>query len=550
MKINFAPVRTVPVLVIALLAGMTAYTQDKTGEIDKIFSWATPATPGCACVVAQHGKVIVNRAYGSADLERDVPINPGTVFDAGSLQKQFVAAAVLLLVEEGRLSLTDDVRKYIPELPDYGHKITINHLMTHTSGIRDWTGMLLLASGNPDAWSMILRQRGLQSIPGEEWSYSSSGFVLLKEIVARVSGMPFGEFARKRLFEPLGMKATTYREDMRDVIRNRALAYDKVKGNWRMAMMLDNDRGGGALLSTAGDLIIWNEALTNARLGTFVSEKIQEPSRLNNGRQLDYARGLILDRYRGAREVWHSGSADGYKSWLGRYPEQSLSIAIMCNSGDDTDRRTFARRIFDLLVSDTSALKAPFNPLPPVSDVAGLDLNSKAGLYFNERNGDPLRLVVFRDRLRVDDGPGFVAVTKDRFKRWGALTQFMSQDEFELQFISNDLVELKTMEGNITRYRRARPYTPTAAELKAYTGRFESDEMRAVFQVEAGKDALVIRLEHAPAKYLEFKPVERDIFQGGRMMARFLRNKSGKVVAFEYSNPAMRNIKFVRLHNQ
>jgi CubicO group peptidase (beta-lactamase class C family) len=135
----------------ALLVGAPAYAQDKTGEIDKIFSWATPSTPGCAVAVSQHGKLVVNRAYGLADLERDVPISPNTIFDIGSTQKQFVAASVLLLAEEGRISLSEDVRKYIPELPDYGQKITVDHLLTHTSGIRDWTGLLPLAGGNVDA---------------------------------------------------------------------------------------------------------------------------------------------------------------------------------------------------------------------------------------------------------------------------------------------------------------------------------------------------------------------------------------------------------------
>lgn len=147
-------------VVTALLLGTAVYAQDKTSEIDKIFSWATSATPGCAVAVSQNGKVVANRAYGSADLERDVPISPDTVFDAGSLTKQFVAAAVLLLVEDGKLSLSDDIRKHIPQLPDYGHKVTIDHLLTHTGGIRDWTGILPLTAGNEDALALTLRQRG------------------------------------------------------------------------------------------------------------------------------------------------------------------------------------------------------------------------------------------------------------------------------------------------------------------------------------------------------------------------------------------------------
>ncbi|HEX8354746.1 MAG TPA: serine hydrolase domain-containing protein, partial [Pyrinomonadaceae bacterium] len=229
----------------ALLLGTPAYAQDKTGEVDKIFGWATPATPGCAVAVSQRGKLVVNRAYGSADLERDVFLTPNSIFDIGSVRKQFVAAAVLLLVEEKRLSLSDDIRKHFPELPDYGHKITLDHLLTHTSGLRDWTGLLPLAGGDPDALTLILRQRGLNFAPGEEWSYSNSGYVLLTEIVARASGMRFSEFTRKRLFEPLGMKMTTYIDDLSEVIKHRALAYEKDGNRWKLDMLMGNERGGG-----------------------------------------------------------------------------------------------------------------------------------------------------------------------------------------------------------------------------------------------------------------------------------------------------------------
>src|ERR1044072_9114900 len=322
--------RLVSFVVTALLLGTPVYAQDKTSEIDKIFRSATPATPGCAVAVSRHGKVVGNRAYGLADLERDVPLSPNSILDIGSVRKQFVAAAVLLLVEEGRLSLSDDIRKHFPELPDYGHKITVNHLLTHTSGVRDWTGLRPLAGGNADVVSLILSQRGLNFAPGEEWSYSNSGYVLLTEIVARASGMSFADFARKRMFEPLGMKTTFPPVDLRDVIKNRALGYEKEGNGWRVGMYVGNERGssGGAILSTASDLLIWNDALTNGRLGAFVTEKLQEQTRLNNGRKLSYARGLMVDAYRRGTLVSHSGSAAGYSAWLGRLPALGLLIAV------------------------------------------------------------------------------------------------------------------------------------------------------------------------------------------------------------------------------
>jgi len=543
--------RLVSFVVTALLVGTPTYAQDKTSEIDKIFSWAKPNEPGCSVAVSQHGKLVVNRAYGSADLERDVPLSPGSIFDAGSLRKQFVAAAALLLVEDGRLSLSDDIRKYIPELPDYGHKITVDHLLTHTSGLRDWVGLRQLADGDADALTMILRQRSLNFAPGEEWGYSNSGYVLLTEIVARTSGMSFFDFTRKRLFEPLGMKTTTYVDDLRTVVKNRALAYEKEKGRWRLDMLLDNDRGGGgALFSTAGDLVIWNEALTSGRLGAFVSEKLQEPSKLNNGRKLGHGRGLFMETYRGAKEVWYTGSAAGYKGWLGRYPEHGLSIAILCNAGDSADRTMFAHRIFDLFVPSAGSPAPESGPPPAITGDALIEVNSKAGLFFNEQTGEPMRLAVDRGRFRVAGGPGLVPVTKDRFRRWGAFVQFMSQDEFELHFVSQDQFELKSMEGKTTRYRRAQPYAPTAADLKAFEGRYESEEMRSVFQVAPGKDGLMIRLNDSPAPGFEFKPVDRDTFQRGMMTVRFRRDKAGKVVGLDYSNPVVRNIKFTRLSDR
>jgi CubicO group peptidase (beta-lactamase class C family) len=539
--------RLVSFVVAVLLVGMPAYAQDKTGEIDRIFGWATPNAPGCSVAVSQHGKPFVNRAYGLADLERGVPLSPGSIFDAGSLRKQFVAAAVLLLVGEGRLSLSDDVRKYIPELPDYGHKITLDHMLTHTSGLRDWTGLMPLAGGDPDALTLILRQRGLNFAPGEEWAYSNSGYVLLTEIVARTSGMPFSEFTRKRLFEPLGMKLTTYVDDLREVIKNRALAYEKDGNRWKLDMLLGNERGGGgALFTTAGDLVIWNDALTNERLGAFVSEKLQEQARLSNGRKLSYARGLTVDSYGGGRMVWHSGGAAGYHSWLGRLPAQGLAVAVMCNS-DAMAATALAHRILELFVP--AAPVAETGPPPALPADALPEVNSKIGLFFNEQTGEQMRLVVDRGRFRVAGGPGLVPVTKDRFRRWGASVQFMSQDEFELHFLSPDQFELKSMEGKTTRYARAQPYAPNAADLEAFRGRYQSDEIGAFFDMAPGKDGLKGRANDAPGALPEFRPVARDTFQLGGVILRFRRDKAGKVVALDYSNPVVRNIKFTRLND-
>ena len=315
-------------------------------------------------------------------------------------------------------------------------------------------------------------------------------------------------------------------------------------------MKLDNNRGGGgALLSTASDLLIWNDALTNNRLGPSVGEKLQQPAKLNNGRKLSYLRGLIFDTYRGAKEVSHTGGAGGYSSSLSWYPDQGLSIAILCNS-DEVNTGALAHRVFGVYITATGAQRAE-NTLPPIAgegvDTAGLDLNSKAGLFFNEHTREPLQLVVDRGRLRVASGPALVAQTKDHFKRWGAALEFMSNDAFEIKFLSQNQFELKSMEGTIMRYRRAQPYTRKPDELKVFTGRFESDEIGTVLQIEPRGEGLVMRLEHSPAKSLELKPIADDTFQFSRMMLRFQRDKSGRVVGFDYSNPSIRKVRFTRL---
>jgi len=546
----------VPLLAAVLLVGTPGHAHaqgtapDRTGQIDEIFRWATPATPGGVVAVSQNGKVVVHRAYGSADLERDVPIRPDTVFDIGSLRKQFIAAAVLLLAEDGRLSLSDDVRKHVPELPDYGHKITLDHLLTHTSGIRDWTGLLPLAGSTADVLPLILRQKGLNFAPGEEWSYSNSGYVLLKEVVTRASGVPFAEFTRRRLFEPLGMKATAYREDLRDVVKDRALAYEKEGDGWQLDMLLGNDRGGGgALLSTAGDLLLWNDALTSGRLGASVSEKLQEPAKLNNGRRLRYARGLNVEPARGGGTmVWHSGGAAGYHSFLARFPEQGLSVAVLCNS-DAVAATALARRVADRFLPTASG--PPAAPSEPAAAPDPKSLGGRAGLFFHEgASGEPLRLLADDAGLRIAGGPALVAAGADRFRNPRGDLSFRSQDEFELRFVSADGFELKSMEGRTTRYRRARPYAPAAGDLTAFTGRYESDEIGTVFQMAPTKEGLVMRFELSPDKKVEFRPVERDAFQAGGMTVRFRRDGAGRVVGFDYSNPLVRAIRFTRLRGR
>lgn len=473
--------KTLAFLVATLVAAASAHAQDKTADIDKIFSWVTPESPGCAVSASHRGKPVLSRAYGVADLDRKAPITADTIFDAGSVVKQFVAASVLLLVEEKRLSLTDDIRKYIPELPDPGHTVTIDHLLTHTSGVRDWTGIVPFAAGTPDALAITLRQRGLNFPPGEEFAYSNGGYVLLKELVARVAKMPFGEFAQKRLFAPLGLKATRYLLDTSEIAKNMAIAYEKRGNTWTPDMLLGNARGGGgALFTTAADLRIWMDALMTGKLGTFVTRKIQEPGTLKNGQRLDYARGLMLQD-NGLRIIWHSGSAAAYKTIVGHFPDHQFTIAIMCNAGESADARTrFAGQIFDIFLPGArAAATAAAKPTPaPAAKPSATPLGQGPS----------------------PQSPG----------------------------------------------RGAQPYALAAADLQAFVGRFESQEMGSTFQIAAATNGLVLSLEHMPVRRIDLTPIAPDTFQRGGIVVRFVRDKVGKVSGLDFTNPVNRNIRFTR----
>jgi len=537
--------RPASIVAAALLLGTSAHAQDRTAGIDSIFGFATPATPGCAVGVSQQGRVVVNRAYGLADVERGVPLSPGSRFDIGSTQKQFTAAAVLLLAEEGRLSLSDDIRKHLPQLPDYGHTVTVDHLITHTGGIRDWTGMLPLAPEGTDVATLIHRQRGLNFVPGEEWSYSNSGFELAKEIVARVSGTSFAEFTRTRLFEPLGMKSSAYVPDILQAGADAALGYQKDGDGWKPYMRLGNDRGGGAIVSTVGDLLVWNDALASGRLGRFVTGKIHERTKLSNGRTLRYARGLMVDSTPGGVVVSHSGGAAGFSTWMGRVPEHGLSVAVACNF-DPVSATALAARVSDLYLPPVPAA-ARAEAADAAAGVEGVDVSGRVGLFFDERTGEPLRLVEQEGRLRVANGPPLVALSKDRFRGLRPELFFRSQDAFELSYESPDRIVVRSMEGQETRYRRARPHTHTEAELRAFDGRYESRELGTVFEIVPGANGIAMRFEGSPERSVEFAPVERDTFTRNMMIVRFRRDGSGRVEGFDYGNPVVRGIPFTRL---
>src|SRR5271163_1816569 len=252
--------------------------KSKLTEVDHIFAGFNTHTPGCAVGVSERGMVALRAGYGMADLERGVPVNAGTVFESGSVAKQFTAMAILLLAQQGKISLDDPLRKYLPELPDYGAAPTIRQVLSHVSGLREWR-LVATFSGTPegtyvldnrDLLRIASRQRALNFDPGTVWSYTNTGFNILTILIERAlgNGKTFEEFTREAIFEPLKMTHTRWRDDFRVVVPNRALAYTRTPdGGWTQDTPIENIIGAGGLLSTVGDWLLWNENFTHAKVG-------------------------------------------------------------------------------------------------------------------------------------------------------------------------------------------------------------------------------------------------------------------------------------------
>ncbi|HEX8392884.1 MAG TPA: serine hydrolase domain-containing protein, partial [Longimicrobium sp.] len=332
-------------LIITLSPTLSAQSgPSDEARLDAMFAAVnTDSTPGCVVGIARTGEPDLIRAYGLANLETRTPNTPATVFEAGSVSKQFTAAALLVLARRGRLSLDDDVRRHLPELPDYGAPVTLRQMLNHTSGMRDW-GTVVEFTGWPrgtrvytqgDVLRVAARQRALNFAPGTEYLYSNTNYTLAAMVVERVSGTSLAEFTRRALLDSIGMAHTSWRDDFRRVVPGRAQAYGSVEGGgWRLNMPFENTLGHAGLLTTVEDLLRWNANLERSRVGgAEFGAQMAEAGRVAGGRAVPYALGLEPGTRRGVASVTHAGATGGYPSFLGRYAHRGLSVAILCNAG-------------------------------------------------------------------------------------------------------------------------------------------------------------------------------------------------------------------------
>lgn len=532
-----------------------AEPQDLARSVDAVFAeYAKPGSPGCSLAVIQNGRIAYEKGYGLASLEHGVPIDPKkTVFDIGSTSKQITAASILLLAQDGKLSLDDEVRKHVPELPDYGTPVTIRHLLHHTSGIRDYINLMSMGGINVEDWTTaddalaaIARQKRLDFKPGSEHSYSNSGYFLLSQIVERVSGKKMREFAQERIFGPLGMTNTQILDDHTKVIPHRAASYAPARdGGFAVRESNWEQTGDGAVQTTVEDLAKWDQNFYDSKVGgAWLVEQLQTKGTLNDGETIDYSRGLLVAEHRGLRRVSHGGAWAGYRAEMIRFPDQKLSVVTLCNLGT-ANASGLAQQVADLYLADK--LQPQAQPAAAANEApAGKVENAGryAGTYWSPGGGLVRRIEARDGKLFYVRGNGndseLAPLGGDRFR--------MVEAPVELSFPVSATaasgprrMELVAGGDKPMIFEEVKPVTLNPADLAAYAGTYTSAELDTTWTLAVDGERLVLRRKRGPA--IPLKPAFTDAFESPGGLVRFQR-EGQKVLGFLVGAGRARDIKF------
>ena len=525
--------KSIKYLLLSIIWAAPLGAQVDTARVDAVFARFAGHSPGCALNLIADGKSVYEKGYGYASLELDVPITPRTVFDIGSVSKQFTAMSILLLARDGKLSLDDDIRRYVPALPDLGH-VTIRQLMHHTSGWRDYTDLMALAgwderdhTTDDDAIEVLRRQRALNFAPGTNWRYSNTGFFLMSLVVKRVSGTSLRDFAAARIFGPLGMSDTQFLDDTRLIIPRRATAYTPADsgGGWQVEMSNWDQVGDGAVQTTVEDLAKWDANFYTPVVGDArLVEMLQTPD------QAHYGFGLWRDTYRHQTVVWHTGAWAGYRAVIMRFPDRRRSIIALCNVAN-AHTRLLATHLADLLIEDR--FSAP--PEGVQRTVRAADI---VGLYSSDAVGDILRVTVRgADTVVIEVGDqhhvlvpsgGLLRDTTD-----GATYEFGDRRVIVRSF--GDIPD--TM-------RRVLP--PAESFGTTFDGTYRSSELRQTWTIRG------LKIHRPRGEDIVLTPLYRDGFlTSDGTPIRFLRDASGQVTALSITTNGVHDLRFSRaLHSQ
>ena len=527
-----------------------AQDRELTRKVDEVFAeWDTTSSPGCALSVIRASEVIYARGYGMANLEHGLAITPRTVFRIGSTSKQFAATAIALLAEQGKLSLDDDVRKHVPELPEYEASVTVRHLIHHTSGLRDYLGLMRLSGKgeadyytNDEVIAKLARQKALNFTPGDEYLYSNSGYFLLSVIVERVSGKSLRDFADEHLFGPLDMHHSHFHDDHRRIVAHRADGYRRTAdGGFGIDKTTLEMVGQGGVFTSVEDLYHWDQNFYGNRLGKGSPELIEllyTPGVLNDGERLTYAFGLSVTKYRGLRKVAHNGAFAGYRAEMIRFPDEELSVICLCNLAQTHPSR-LAQQVADIYLADK--LKA-FAPAP---EIAADKLARLAGSYFCRPKGLLHRIEVRDGELyyvrQSGNATGLRPLTEEHFR--GRDVPIKLDVYFKLPEGGTEPGMVVTInDADPSVFERIDPVSYTGDKLAQYAGLFYSEELDVTYEVSVGDGSLIVKLG---TDGIEITPAVPDVFTG-RSMLEFSRDAAGRVTSFSITSGRVRGIDFRR----
>jgi CubicO group peptidase (beta-lactamase class C family) len=531
-------------LALGLVLSPPLKGQDKQEKVDRIFAaYEKAGSPGCALGVIQDGHFVYRKGYGMGSIELGVPLSSQSVFYMGSVSKQFTAASVVLAVEQGFLSLDDDVRKYIPELPDYGRSIALRQMLHHTSGLRDFLTLFELSGrdvaaihSEAEIIGMIARQKSLNNIPGGEWLYSNTNYYLLGVVIHRATKKTLNEFAAENVFKPLGMTHTRFYDDHALVLPGRVAAYDSgTEGQFVVDWSTQYDIvGAGGLMSSVDDLLLWDKNFYENKLGkgTLLKE-MQTKGVLNNGKEISYALGLVIDKYRGLPTVEHNGALYGYRTALLRFPEQRFSVVCLCNvSSASTD--SLAHQVADVYLERNFDGKANAARSPAYSGAP--DPGRFAGKYLDARKQMVYTFTAVEGNLMAWGGT---------LRRMGP-NQFMDLGTGVITFDEANGQMKATLELDGDAFFDGKKITEpqlTAADLTGYVGKYRSGELGATYTFST-KDGKLI-LQNGWEAELTLTPLGDDEFENynvGTLV--FRRDENHRVSGFGLYSGNVRNVGF------
>ena len=541
------------VLTVSFSANAQIEKEDQV-KIESLFSeWDSENSAGVAIGIIQDGKLIYTKAYGMGNLDYNIPLSASSKFYIASTAKQFTAACIALLSMEGKIDLDDEIQKYIPELPEYENKITIRNLIHHTSGLRDYLELMDMRGQSfedyftiNDGLKLIAKQNTTNFIPGDEYLYSNSGYIILAEIVNRISGMTIRQYAQKNIFQPLGMTNTFFNDDHSQITKNRVISYRNQSDTLKRFVQNFDALGDGNLLTTINDIYLWDQNFYHHKVGgKELNDLISTQGVLNNGNTINYAFGLIQEKYKGLKTVYHGGGFLGFRTQFIRFPEQNFSVIVFANT-PDVNPTAKAYEIADIMLEDK--LLEPSKEVEPsitskTIKISNRKLKEFSAMYWHAEGQNSRKLYVKNDTLRYQRSENneskLLPISENEFKMSnfpGVKVKFsLKKDKKYTMIVTLD-------DGTLIESFAYEPPTITNNYLESFAGLYFSSELDCIYKFKMKDNSLFLyRNENELGELI---PVMNNLFINNTI-GTFRFNESNKS-EFNLNSERVRNLNFIK----